>query len=126
MAVRPSERRALGRLGEELAARHLCRLGYRIVARNVHVRGGELDLVALEGRALCFVEVRLRSSRRFGGGAGSVDWRKRRRIVRAAAALLATRRLPPHDSVRFDVVAVDASGDPPQLELIRDAFGAGS
>ena len=115
-------RRALGRYGERLAERHLERRGFRILARNLHLRQAELDLLALEGRTLCFVEVRLRSGRGFGSAAESIDARKRRRLVRAAARVLATCALPPHDALRFDVVSIDASRTPPELRLIRNAF----
>ncbi len=116
--------RTMGRYGEKLAENHLQRHGFRILARNVHLRHAELDLVALEGRTLCFIEVRLRSSKRFGSAEESIDRRKQRRLARAAAELLATRRLPRHDALRFDVVSVDASREPPRVELIRDAFRA--
>src|SRR5262245_48435706 len=116
--------RALGRLGESLAEAHLRRAGFRILARNVHLRHAELDLVAQERGALVFVEVRLRSSERFGGAAESVDPRKQRRIAAAAAELLARGGLPRAARIRFDVVAIDASVDPPRIEHLRDAFNA--
>ena len=114
--------RALGRLGEALAEAHLRRVGFRILARNVHLRHAELDLVALDRTALVFVEVRLRTSDRFGSAAESVDPRKQRRIAAAAAELLARGGLPRSARIRFDVVAIDASVDPPRLEHHRDAF----
>lgn len=116
--------RALGRFGEDLAEQYLVRAGFRILARNVHLRHAELDLVALDRTTLVFVEVRLRSSARFGSGAESVDARKRRRIVAAAAELLARGELPRAPRIRFDVIAVDAGRDPPELEHFRDAFTA--
>jgi len=116
--------RALGAAGEALAARLLEQQGLRIVARNVHLRHAELDLVAQDGHALVFVEVRLRSSARFGSAAESVDARKQRRIARAAAELLARGGLPRHSRVRFDVVAIDATVDPPRVTHFRDAFTA--
>ncbi len=116
--------RALGRLGEALAEAHLRRVGFRILARNVHLRHAELDLVALDRSALVFVEVRLRTSARFGSAAESVDPRKQRRIAAAAAELLARGGLPRAARIRFDVVAIDASVDPPRLEHVRDAFAA--
>jgi putative endonuclease len=119
---RPGEQRALGRRGEELAASHLAARGARILARNVHLRHAEIDLVALEGDVLCIVEVRLRSSHAFGSAADSVDARKRRRLARAAADLIARGDLPRFSCVRFDVVAIDASREPPAVEHIRDAF----
>ena len=117
-----NDRRARGREGERLAERHLRARGYRVFERNVHLRRGEIDLVALDRDTLCIVEVRLRSSHAFGSAAESVDRAKRRRLRQAAALLLARGGLPRHASVRFDVVAIDARHDPPSIELIRDAF----
>jgi putative endonuclease len=116
------DRRALGRYGEKLAEIHLAHQGFRILARNLHLRHAELDLLALEGRTLCFVEVRLRSSHSFGSAAESVDQRKRLRLARAAAQVLAEHQLPSHDTVRFDLLTIDARTHPPALDLIRDAF----
>jgi putative endonuclease len=116
--------RARGAAGEALAARHLEQLGLRIVARNVHLRHAELDLIALDGTALVVVEVRLRASTRFGSAEESVDARKQRRIVRAAVELLARGGLPRFSRVRFDVVAIDASAAPPVVTHFRDAFTA--
>ena len=112
---------ALGRHGEQLACDHLRALGFRILARNLRVPPLEIDLVALERRTLCFVEVRTRSGSGFGTPEESIDARKRARLLRAARAALARGGWPHHERVRFDVVAVDASRDPPALRLIRDA-----
>ncbi len=118
----PHSRRALGRYGERLAEGYLRGEGFRILARNLHLRHAELDLVALEGDTLCFVEVRLRSSADYGSPAESLDVRKQRRLFRAAGRALAEYRWPRHRAVRFDVVAVDAAQRPPRVSLIRDAF----
>jgi putative endonuclease len=119
-----SSRRSRGRQGEALAEQFLRRAGFRILARNVHLRHAELDLVALEGSTLCFVEVRLRSSDAFGSAEESVDIRKQRRVLRAARGFLARERPPRHSQIRFDVVAIDASRIPAAIRLIRDAFDA--
>ncbi len=115
-------RRAFGSRAEQLAERFLCAHGVGIVARNVHLRYAEIDLVALDGTTLCIVEVRARRGDAFGSAAESVGARKRARLLRAAAELLATRPLPRHARVRFDVIAIDAAREPPALEWIRDAF----
>jgi putative endonuclease len=117
-------RRKLGREGETLAGRFLEGHGYRLLASNLHLRVGEIDLVAIEGDTLCFIEVRLRTSAGFGTAEESVDPRKRLRIVRAARAALATLSFPRHRQLRFDVVAIDASKRPAELRLYRDAFTA--
>jgi putative endonuclease len=118
-------RQTQGRRGEDIAALHLERSGYRILARNLRSGRHEVDILALDRDTLCFVEVRLRAALVYGSGADSVDRAKRRRIVAAAVACLARWRMPPHRAVRFDVVSIHApSGAPPVIELIRDAFSA--
>ncbi len=111
--------RRLGFQAEAMAAAHLERLGYRIVARNVTVKGGELDLVALDGDTLCFVEVRARADARHGRADETVGPTKRRRLVHAARVFLAGWR-DPSAPCRFDVVAVEPEG----IRVIRNAFDA--
>jgi putative endonuclease len=113
---------ALGRAAEAAAARHLERQGYRIVAANFRARGGELDLVAIDGAALAIVEVRYRASDRYGGAAASVTYDKRRHIVRAARVLLAENPPLAKLPARFDVVEVSGPADAMRCELIRGAF----
>jgi putative endonuclease len=118
-AARADARRR-GREAEELAARFLAEHGLAIVARNYRTRFGEVDLVAREGATLVFVEVRARSWAAFGGAAGSVDWRKQRRIVAAARHYLARLRAEP--ACRFDVITLQ--GRPAAPAWIRGAFDA--
>lgn len=114
--------RAIGSLGERLAERYLEAKGLRVIARNLHRRHAEIDLVAIDGDALCFVEVRLRSSARFGGAAESVDARKQRRIRAAAVDLLASGTLPRASRLRFDVVAIDGPARERRITHYADAF----
>ena len=114
----------LGRESERVAAQFLMAQSYTIEAANVRVPGGELDLVAREGRTLCFIEVRSTSSDRWGGPLATIDAGKRRRIIRAARWHLAGRRESPPE-IRFDVVAITwRELEPPTVELIRGAFDA--
>jgi putative endonuclease len=109
---------ASGGEAEDAAAAHLARHGLRIVARNYRTRFGEIDLVARDGATLVFVEVRMRrASAQFGGAAGSIDARKRRRIAAAAGQYL--QRLGREPPCRFDVVTLDQDGAPTWL---RGAF----
>ena len=118
-------RQAVGRDGERLARAYLERHGYEIEAANVRGRRGELDLVARDGPALCFIEVRAVSGGAFGPAAASIDQRKRLRILRAARAYLQVRRPRWEGVVRCDVVAIDAAGTrAPSVTLIRNAFDA--
>lgn len=123
-AEQPLDRRARGDAVESSALDYLQRQGLRLVARNAHVRCGELDLVMFEGDTLVFIEVRYRAGSGFGGGAASVDHGKRRKLVRAAQAFLLRNPRYAEAPCRFDVI--DASGDPqaPRLDWLRDAFRA--
>ena len=114
-------RRDRGRGSEELAWDHLRRAGYRLVARNLRTRFGEIDLVVERGDTLVFVEVRGRASTRFGTPLESVDGRKRRQVARLAADFLARRRLDDRRA-RFDVVAVEWQYGAPKVEHVENAF----
>jgi putative endonuclease len=117
-------RHALGRLGERLAAEHLERLGYRIVARNHRTRFGEIDLVAADDETLVFCEVK---TRRAGSGAPweALDDRKRKQVRTMGAAWLAeTHERPRTAELRFDAVGVivDARGALVELVHLEGAF----
>ena len=119
-ADRRTSRQARGDAIEDAALAMLEQHGLRLVARNARFRGGELDLVMAEGESLVFVEVRYRAGDAFGGGAASVDARKRRKLAKAAALFLATHPEWANAPCRFDVVA--AGGDGATLDWLRDAF----
>jgi len=112
-------RQRAGAAAEDLAAAFLRRHGLSIVERNFRCKGGEIDLVARDGAALVFVEVRLRRSGTHGGAGASVDAAKQRRVLRAARLYLAGRGDVPS---RCDVVLLDAL-DPARIDWIKDAFG---
>lgn len=111
----------LGRRGERAAEKYLKRNGYRIVARNFRASGAEIDLVAIDGETLVFVEVKTRRSRAAGAPEEAVDERKQRRMRRAAEAFSVKYRTGERE-LRFDIVAVDAGGKRLAIELLRNAF----
>ena len=114
--------RGKGTAAERAAMAWLERRGYRVVGRNVVTAAGEIDLVALDGEMLCFVEVKARAGRGWGHSLEAVDRRKQRRLVRAAALFVA---LHGHDGgCRFDVLGLDLDGGRWRCTLVRDAFGA--
>jgi putative endonuclease len=116
---------ALGRAAEDIAATFLVSHGLEILHRNFRRRLGELDLVARHGAELVIVEVRTRSSERFGGAAASIDSRKRQRIVRATQLLLQRHKELSGLRVRFDVVIVYGAHAPRmRVEWLRAAFQA--
>jgi putative endonuclease len=125
--VCPETTTAIGRRGEDAAVRHLERLGLQLLERNYRCRGGEIDLVMLDGTTLVLVEVRLRTSSGFGGAAASVGPRKQRRFALAARHLMMTRPAYRRLQARFDVVALEAGAQPGDVRVdwIRDAFRMG-
>ncbi len=102
---------------EMQAAGYLMRQGLKILKRNYRCRGGEIDLVCQDGATLVFVEVRLRTSLKYGGAAASITPAKQRRIVLAASHYLAGKPLP---ACRFDAVLHDGEN----IDWIRNAFDA--
>lgn len=124
-------RQRLGREAEELVAARLERAGWAIVARNVRPAGirGELDLIALDGVELVFVEVKARragSTRGPETPAMAVGARKRAKLRALAVAWLRERGydVPRHRELRFDVIGVrlDAAGRLVEYEHLRAAF----
>ncbi|MGZ5033276.1 MAG: YraN family protein [Usitatibacter sp.] len=112
----PTPAQAAGGEAEEEAARFLARQGLEIVRRNYRTRQGEIDLIARDGAVLVFVEVRLRTSERYGGALGSIHARKRRRIEAAARHFL--MRFEREPACRFDVVTLDGR----EATWLRGAF----
>jgi putative endonuclease len=116
-------RQHLGRAGERLAAEHLERLGYAIVARNHRTRYGEIDLIATDGSVLVFVEVKTRRGR--GEPFDALHDAKRAQVRRMARAYLSDAEDRPRVRLlRFDAIGVviDARGRLTRLEHIEDAF----
>jgi len=106
-----------GAQGEQAACDYLIRRKYRILARNYRRTGGEIDIIALDGKTLIFVEVKKRASRAFGGPAAAVTPSKQQKIV-ATATLYIKENTPKFDSIRFDVVCLL----PGEIEHISNAF----
>jgi len=114
-------RQRCGHAGETLAEGLLTRAGYRIVERNYRNRLGEIDIVAKDGDTLVFVEVKSRRSGRFGSAKLAVTEAKQKKISRMALAYLKAFGTTAVKA-RFDVVAIDAAGSVPHVELIKNAF----
>ena len=116
---------AWGRRGEETAVRLLRENGYRIIGRNVRARFGEIDVVAKQGGAWCFIEVKTRRSVRMGWPEEGVTPAKQRQLSRLASWYLKFHRLQ-EIPIRFDVVSVllDQDGGPARTRLIKGAFEA--
>lgn len=111
---------ARGQAGEEAACAFLERQGYRVVARNHQVRGGEVDLIAQKGELLVFAEVRMRSSQAFASPEATVTRGKQRKVVLAALDWMQRHGGARH-AIRFDVLAVTGQ----EVLHLPNAFDAG-
>jgi len=113
-----------GDIGEELACKYLLQNGYKILERNFRIRGGEIDVIALDGETLAYIEVKTRTSYQFGRPEESITLRKLKFLERAAKFYRIKRKnlikLP--DLERIDFVGVDMSDSKPQIKLIKNAF----
>lgn len=123
-----AQRQRIGRAAEELVAARLSAANWEIVERNARTRYGELDIVALDGHTLVFVEVK---AGREGSAYGperpvlAVDRRKRQRVRRLAVAWMSERRdLAHYAEIRFDAVGVtfNRAGHATEIEHIAGAF----
>lgn len=126
---RPSPRRLprdrSGHWAEELAAKHLERAGWSILARNFRFGRNEIDLIAERAGVVAFVEVKSRSSGRFGHPLESIGNGKREAIRRAAAGWLSEGRVSAR-AYRFDAISVQrqhSSSSEPLLQHVEAAWG---
>ena len=120
----PNAAHALGRLGEEVAAKHLKRSRYKVLYRNFRAPGGgEVDIVCRDRdtNELVFAEVKTRQSRDFADPAANVTRAKQELIARGAAAWL---RMLDRDDIRyrFDIVEVIITPEHREVVIIKNAF----
>jgi putative endonuclease len=121
-------RQRTGARAEELVAHRLATAGWEILERNARTRYGELDIVARDGRALVFIEVKAgREGAAFGPERPvlAIDRRKQQRVRRLATAWMSERRdAPPYAEIRFDAVGVtfDRAGRVVDYEHLPGAF----
>lgn len=122
---RPDRRRHIGRLGEDIAAAYIERLGWRVLDRNWRTRYGELDLIAADGDSLVVVEVKTRASRTFADPAEAITVQKLRRMRRLAGQWLSAQDTR-WRTVRFDAVAIQLDiAEPEDLERARISHHSG-
>lgn len=117
-----NSRQRLGKSGEETVAGCLKKKGYRILVQNYRCKLGEIDIIAMDGPVLVFIEVKTRTGNSFGSPAAAVNIRKQRQISRTAEWYLMENKLFDHPA-RFDVVSV-YSGDNSQhsIDHLTNAF----
>lgn len=117
------ERKDLGRLGENEAVGFLRKNRYKIIGRNYATPFGEIDIIAKQGNAVIFVEVKSRSSPLFGLAQSKITKDKKEKIIKSALTYLKKHNLT-EEEARIDVVAVNFDKTKRErFELIEDAFG---
>jgi putative endonuclease len=122
-AHRGPEHLRTGRKGEDMAYYYLRRQGYTMVARNWRCKGrkGEIDLVGWDGKTLCFIEVKTRTSHAVKPAEAAVNRAKQTELRGMAALYL--RHQKAHPQTRFDVVSIYlVPGAAPQIDLFKHAF----
>ena len=121
--ARKLSEKLLGDRGEDAAVRFLKGLGYRIVERGYDSVLGELDIIAVDGRTVVFVEVKTRTSADAGHPTEAIDDNKQRCMTQSALGYLKSKRLL-EAAARFDVVAITWPDDhrQPTIEHFKNAF----
>jgi putative endonuclease len=116
-------RKNLGDSGERLAAMFLEERGYKIIARNFRIRGGEIDLIAEDADGLAFVEVKTRRGDTSGAPEESLTPRKRQHLMTASQEFLNTHEEYANHAWRIDLVAIelDRTGCVVRTDLIKGA-----
>lgn len=113
--------RKKGKWGEIQALHFLKKKGFHILEQNFRAERGEIDLIALDGETLVFVEVKFSSQRRYGPPELRVDKRKQRQLAKIAQAYLETHPVQ-FQECRFDVVAIESSQNQTRISHFQDAF----
>ncbi|MDH4358821.1 MAG: YraN family protein [Candidatus Berkelbacteria bacterium] len=112
------ERKSTGSYGEELAAKHFKKNGYKIIARNFKTKIGEIDILARQKKDIIIVEVKTKSGRELGEGYEMVNYFKRRKLLQLAKLLQIEY---PKSVIRIDIISVDTSKEPPAIRHFESA-----
>ncbi|CDF57928.1 YraN family protein [Thermobrachium celere] len=117
-------KRVLGEFGEKAARQFLLNNGYKIIDFNYRNKYGEIDIIAEQNDSIVFIEVKTRSSNRYGFPCEAVDYRKQDKIKKVALGYLNERCIK-RKFIRFDVVEVyiERTGENiSKINIIKDAF----
>lgn len=112
----------LAREGEELAAKYLQNLGFKIIDRNFRARNTELDIVAVHKNVLVFIEVKTRSSDKFGTPFEQIAYFKLKSLIKATEFYKVSHKNLP-EQMRIDAISVQYSSKEPVIEHIQNISG---
>lgn len=110
----------LGKSGEDLALKYLLEQDYKFMDRNYRYGKGELDLVMQQGNELVVVEVKTRSSEKYGSPIIAVSRKKQQQIIKVANSYIAQNQID--KEVRFDVISIIINQYERKVEHICNAF----
>lgn len=113
----------LGAFGENMACSYLEKNGYRILERNFSCKAGEVDIIAMEGDIIAFIEVKCRTGIGYGSPSEAVSYYKQNRIVKTALFFMTKYKIFDY-MCRFDVIEVltDGTTEDTSINLIKNAF----
>ena len=115
-----AEHNELGQRGEKIAQSFLIEKGYRILHVNWRNRKAEIDIIAMDGETLVFVEVKTRQSHIFGEPENAVNYKKQRNLIHAANAYVLKYRYT--NDARFDIISIVIIKNSTEINHIKDAF----
>ena len=113
--------KTLGEKGENIAAAFLKKKGYNILSRNYKCSFGEIDIIAKHKKILSFIEVKTRSTKKYGPPQEAVTPAKQTKISRVALEFVQRYKMD-NRAARFDVVSVQYLNDGYEVDLIENAF----
>lgn len=111
----------LGKLGEEIIANYITRLGYKILDRNFECKQGEIDIIALDNKELVFIEVKTRTGINYGEASEAITKYKKRHLLNSIKYYLYKRNLE-DEFVRIDVAEVYVEGKNIKINYIKKAI----
>lgn len=109
-----------GSLGERLAVKYLEGLGYKIIKTNFRIKGGEIDIIAVDNNILTFVEVKYYGKNNYFHPLEVITNKKMGNIISSAKKYYYTNKIK--KQCRYDVLAIENIGDKENYILIKDAF----
>lgn len=114
-------KRRLGMQGEEKAVSYLTGHGYKVIGRNYHTRYGEIDIICAKGNDLIFVEVKTRTSLKFGHPEEAITPKKVDHLKKAALIFLSSMNQP-YRQIHFDVITILIQDGQEKINHIKNAF----
>ena len=110
-----------GNRGEDIAAKFLADKGYKIIGRNFRIRGGEIDIIAIDNDTLVFIEVKTRTSNKFGTGLEAITYWKLKALIKSAEFYkLQHKNLPELMRIDAVIVMLDSFHEFDSIELVKN------